>query len=369
MNKNRLSHSAVSKYADCPKSYEYHYQHKLRSKYQSSALFFGSAFDNAINVLLKDENKDPYNVFDYSFRFADVNGNREFLPKSFVIVYSNSDFDADLLKPEDYVELEKELQIHGKDALLELYKSLSDAKKQKSWNMLSIEDKSVYNLFNWHSLRRKAHVMIDTYKSEVMPHIKKVHTVQRYIKLENDEGDEIIGYVDAVLDWKDEGTVIFDLKTSSIDYEEDSVLTSPQLTLYTNALSEEFKTRKAGYLIIHKRVDKNKIKICSICKFDGSGARHKTCSNESSGIRCGGEWTETINPTVRVQVIIDEIPARTEEIVLQNYADINNGIKNKHFVRNFSSCMKPWGPCVYRDLCFKNDDSSLVKMDDKKKLT
>lgn len=366
---NRLSHSAVSKFQQCGKAYDFHYNHRLRPKYQSAALFFGSAVDAAINSLLKKEKKDPYEVFDYNWRFGRVDGQekKEYLPDSQKIVYSNSDYDKELLKDDDYKELYKITSLNIKDDVNELYKTLSETKKTLSWNGLSEDDKKLFNLFNWMSLRRKGHLMIDAYKIQIMPNIIKVLDVQKYIKLKNDEGDEIIGYIDLIAEWKNEGNVIFDLKTSSIEYDESAVLTNPQLTLYKNAVGKQYQTNKAGFLVLRKQVDKNRIKMCSKCNFNGSGSRHKTCPNDINGVRCNGEYIESINPKVNVQILIDKIPDQTEKIVMENYQQINDSIKAGHYVRNFASCDMPWGPCPYKGLCFKNDDSDLIKLESKKK--
>lgn len=348
-------------------SYKYHYVDRLRPKYMSSALIFGSALDSAINNLLKQDGKDPRNTFDYHWRWAEIAGQRTYIPESEKVVYSNSDFDKDLLLQEDFNELYKKTNLSSESDVLELYKKLSETKKTLSWDRMSDSDKKVYNFYNWSVLRRKGHLMIDAYKKDILPNITKIHAVQKHISMENDDGDKISGFIDLIADWKDEGTIIFDLKTSTIHYDEDSVLTSPQLTLYTSAIGKEYNTRKAGYLVLKKQIDKNRQKVCSVCGYDGSGARHKTCSNEAGGSRCGGEWIETIRPSVNYQVIIDAIPDRTEEIVMENFNQINQGIKNEQFHRNFSSCVRPWGKCEFFNKCYRNDDSDLIKQEDKKK--
>ncbi len=369
MGKNRLSNSAANKFMSCAEEYNLHYNKRLRGKYQSAALFFGSAVDSGMNSLLKNDGKDPFDVFDYSWRFARLDGqeDREYLTDSNKIVYSDKDFDKDLLGDDDINLLKEKTSLITKDEVLEYYKVLSEKKKQYSWNKLSLSDQKMFNLYNWLSLRKKGHLMIETFKQKIAPNIIKVLDVQRYIKLENEKGDSIIGYVDLICEWKNEGVVIFDLKTSSIRYEDESVLTSPQLTLYKAALYDTYKTDKCGYLVLSKTVNKNRVKICSVCKYDGSGARHKTCSNEYTGSRCGGEWIETVNPSIDVQVIIDSIPKRTEEIVMQNYEQINKSIKDGNFSRNLNNCVRPWGKCVYFDYCYKDDKSDLIQLESSKK--
>src|ERR1700690_2666482 len=112
MSKVRLSHSAASLYQTCGKKYEYHYLNKLRSKTSSSALFFGSAVDAGTGAMLKNEGKDPNQVFTYLWTFADLNGTKTYLPTCTDIVYSDSDADSDLLEKSDR---EKLASVYGSD--------------------------------------------------------------------------------------------------------------------------------------------------------------------------------------------------------------------------------------------------------------
>lgn len=372
MKTNRLSHSACSKYQTCPKSYDYHYNQRLRPKYQSGALFFGSAVDAAINTLLKDEGKDPYEVFDYNWRFGRLDGqeDKEFLPESLKIVYSNNDYDKDLLNDEDIKLLYTKTGLTDKESVLEYYKTLSENKKNHSWDRLNNDDKKLFNYYNWLSLLRKGHLMIKTFNDKIKPMIVKVHAVQKYIKLQNSTGDTIIGYIDLIADIKHKGvikTVILDLKTSSIDYEIDSVITSPQLSLYKTAVGDEYKTDLCGFVVLKKQIAKNRVKICSVCGYDGSDSRHKKCNSEASGTRCNGDYNETLSPEVNYQIIIDKIPDQTEKIVMDNYEDIAANIKGGKFIRNFNSCEMAWGPCSYKKLCWQGDKSDLIQLPPSKK--
>jgi hypothetical protein len=205
--------------------------------------------------------------------------------------------------------------------------------------------------------------MIRTFREKIQPKIRKVLALEKEIKLTNDQGDVITGYADLVCEWEDGSVIVFDFKTSTKNYEETSVLTSPQLSLYIFSLFEEYKTRKAGYIVFNKRVLKNKKKVCKNCGYDGSGERHRTCPEIIAGDRCNGVWLEKINPEIYTQIIIDEIPQQTENIVIENIEDINTQIKNGVFTRNLGSCVKPWGKCPYFNKCYKNDDSELIKVE------
>ena len=362
---NRLSHSQVSKYQQCGKAYQFWYIDKIRPTKSRSSLLFGTAIDRAVGVLLnpKEEGgKTPEEIFDYFWRFQDLNGSNTYIPTCSSLVYSKSDFDKDLLTK----EAEEKIGL-TRDAIL----SLVEKRLELGYDGLLEDEKSLVNHAHWWCLRAKGHYMIKAFREKVMPKLTKVHSTQEYIELENGD-DRIIGYIDMVAEVEGhDQPIVLDLKTSAMEYEEDAVLTSPQLTLYMHAVSDKYNTRKAGYIVLNKNLIKNRKKICSKCSYDGSGGRHKTCANEHEGKRCNGEWTETINPEVYVQFIIDEIPKQTEDLVLENIDDINTAIKTGHFTRNLSICANGvyGGPCDYLKYCYKNSMEGLVKIENSQSKT
>jgi len=366
---NNLSHSAASKYMDCAQSYKYWYIDKLRPKTQKAALLFGSAVDKAVTSMFNTlktgvEEHKPENVFEYAWRFADVNGVNTHLPDCIDIVYADSDFDFELLGNEQVKNLEEQFKLDNAEEKL---KAVYTEKKRVGFDRLNLKDKELLNKANWMCLFQKGLLMIEAVKRDFIPNIEKVYATQVYVKLENQDQDKVIGFADLVAKWKGyDKPIIFDLKTSTRDYEPDSVLVSPQLTLYVHSLSDQFDhTRTAGFLVLKKLVYKNRVKVCSKCAADGSGGRHKTCPELVNGDRCNGAWLEKINPEVKTQMIINDIPEQTEDIVLENFDNINLSINHGIFHRNFQSCIKPYGKCPYYGLCYKNDMDGLVKKEDK----
>lgn len=361
--KNKLSHSAVSKFQSCPKAYQYHYIDKLRPLFQSAALLFGTAVDAAITTMMKGGDKKPEDVFAYFWRFQTVNGVDTYLPTYTQIVYANSDYDKELLTDEDISKLREKYEIEPPSMLDRIY-----AKKEEvGFKGLEEWEKEFFNHANWLCLYRKGLLMIKAVREKVLPNVVEVLGTQEYVKLENDSGDMVVGYADLVCKWKGrEKPVVLDFKTSSIEYKTDSVLSSPQLTLYVHALHDKFNTRSAGFVVLQKQVKKNKTKRCSRCEKDGTGQRHKTCDAIIDKERCNGEWIVALDPEVYVQIIIDEIPEQTENIVLENYDYINQCIKTEIFPRNFGSCIMPWGRCAYYDKCYKDTNEGLVDMKEKK---
>jgi hypothetical protein len=374
MKPNKLSHTALNKYMTCGKSYDFHYNQRLREKTRSGALIFGSALDAPLDALHNGTANNLYEIFDNAFTEASVaTRDKEFIPTNESIVYAAKDFDKDLLLQEDIEELEiflKELGFEGHPN--SLVKFIADEKKEKGWKNLSSKQRQYYNFANWLSLRRKGHIMIDGYVKEVLPNVVEVLAVQKHVLVKNDEGDELVAYLDMVVKWKmPDGTVkvvTLDRKTSSMEYEADSVRYSNQLSLYIGLIQEEYKSRTAGFIVLYKDILKNRKKVCSSCKHQAeSGSRHKTCNNEIGGKRCGAEWNETIDPKCRIDVIIDDIPEIAEAIVMDNFDSANALIKQGVFTRNFNSCQMPWGACPYINVCWKNDYSDVVKLPESKK--
>lgn len=365
----KLSHSAASRFQTCPKSYEFHYIQKLRPKLQHAALMFGTAVDRGITALLKrhageEEKQSPQDVFAYTWRFQEVNGKDTYLPTCTEIVYSNTDYDEDLVLPEDWEKMKEKHNVE--DPLIEV-RSIIARKDIVGYNGLPDESKKLFNNANWCALYRKGLLMLKAVETQILPNVLEVLDTQGYVSLENDEGDKVIGYADLICRYKGYDTpIVFDFKTSSRAYAADAVTMSPQLTLYVHSFAEKYNTRLAGFIVLNKHIQKNKTKICSACKHDGTGGRHKTCNAEINGKRCGAEWIETFDPEALVTVLIDTISPQVEDIVLENFDQINIMIKKGIFTRNFQSCDMGWGPCPYKALCFQGDSSGLCQSGSKK---
>ena len=364
---NRLSHSSASRFQTCPKSYEYHYLKNLRQVTMNSSLLFGSAIDVAIGNLLKTGDiQSAHNTFDKEWCEQEINGVSTGLRDCLSIVYANSDYDGDLIY-DKYLDLLFEITGIQHNVLDEVDRVYQE-KAQVGFANLPDDRKLLLNQANWVCLKHKGHLMINAFQYNFMPNVKEVLGTQIECGLENHEGDSIIGYVDFVCKYGDyEKPIIFDLKTSTRDYDPEATLTSPQLSLYMNAIGAKYDTRYVGYVVLYKQIIKNKEKVCSKCGKDGTGQRHKTCDAVVNGERCNGEWTVKIKPVARFQTIISEVPVKTEEIVIENFDYINTSIKTGNFPRNFNSCIQPWGKCSFYELCYKGSMDGLCEVKPREK--
>lgn len=353
---NRLSHSSVTKYMDCGEKYRLHYIEKLRSNTMSAALLFGTAIDKSVEHLVKTKDYDAsIQIFNKLWKEQEINGKLTELIDNINIVYSNSDYDIELL--DNSIDPE----------IIETAKKL---KEEKGWEKLTNSEKIDYNSHLWLMAEVRGHLMLKAVQEHILPNIKEVLSTQEQINLDNGSGDTIIGYVDMVAKYKEYDTpIVFDFKTSTRAYESDAVLTSPQLSLYMHALSDKYKTRKAGFIVLSKTINKNRVKTCKRCgNVAEKGARHKTCNKEheldikNPGTeRCGGEWEEVINPSAFVTVLIDDIPEAAENLVISNADAVNQSIKNQVFIKNFGNCHAYNRPCEFYNLCWHGKMDGLVK--------
>ncbi len=285
-----------------------------------------------------------------------VNKRKVDLKTSTDVVYAEADFDADVLLPQDLQELQEFADLYLSDmqgSPLEIFNEIKGIKKNKyqSW---TTNQNVYYNVANWLSWGRKATYIIDAYKQEVMPRIKKVVAVQKKIEMSNGE-DTSEGYIDLIAEMDDGKTYILDNKSSAREYEEDSYKTKPQLHLY--AVAEN--NNNVGFIVYIKKLEKNEVRVCSKCGNVAEG-RHKSCDAEIKGKRCGGEWTRTVNPKAKIQIILGQTDPNLEELVLDNFNEVNKAIKSEVFPKNLNSCDNWYGgPCPYKALCWEKNSKGL----------
>jgi len=307
----KLSYSANNKYKQSPMAWFLHYTLRLREERMGSALAFGSAMDKALNTLLENKrdskNASASNTFIETFEFIEYNGEKLDLKTSEKIKWLKSDLDTDVLIDEDQTLLDK------------AYKA------------------------EWVCMRRKGLLMIAAYEIQVMPHIKEVVSIQDYVSIPNEEGDEVIGYIDFVakffvdesvpgaplhLTKYNDKIITFDNKTSSMTYKADSVQKSDQLGTYFEWQGN--KSDFAGYIVIPKKIRKQKL------------------------------------PLIPIDIIIDEVAPEVREATFQSYSDTINGIKTGEFQCYGDKCRKSMFGCCYATYCASNgkDTTGLVQVPD-----
>lgn len=375
----KLSNSGLSKYLQCPRSYKLHYKNRLRSYYKGSALFFGGAIDQGLNEILAGKGiEKAKEVFIATWAVGNGNDNKPIdIKTSPFILYSDADFDIDLLTKQDFAVIHEYYESIRPNISSSVYDVINYVKSEKkiAGNVHSInrEILSYYNLINWCVLKNKGQMMIEAYAAQIMPLFKRVVAVQLDAALDSNCGDSIGGIIDLVVELQDGTIAIIDNKTSAWDYGVDSVKISQQLTIYKIILNNlyndgknDYKVDKCGYAVIKKKPIKIVDKVCKSCGHVGTG-RHDTCDSllpveGSKPKRCNGEWDKKISISFETQFIVDDITEIQEDIVFETINTATQMINQEFFVPNMNNCITNFGKCTFFDYCHYNKTSDLIDL-------
>lgn len=305
----KLSNTALNLYNQCSLCYYLHYKENIRPVKTSSALVFGSALDSALNELLKNRNlNDAQNIFEDEWNKYKKDTN---------IIYFKSDLDEELL------------------------------------NYFGFFTDNIKIDPNWKTLLIKGRMFIEAYYLTVLPKIKEVLAIQEPIEVQNSEGDKITGFLDLVIKWEDGKTYLMDNKSSSKPYENDSAKEGQQLPLYHYAVKEKYNLNGIGYIVLIKKINKNKVKKCINCNTINNTS-HKKCpqlllghiDNEKN--RCNGEFAITINPSVAIQYVFNKVEETDENRVLELFDQANHAISNNIFATRHNPQRGKYGYCPYK---------------------
>lgn len=361
----RTSFSQNNTFIKCPKYWDWSYNHKIKSDVQAASLFFGSAIDAAVMEML--EGKTEYiHTFKDKWRRAYQYGKATQIFDNPDIVYSNADFDEHVLQDKDKDQMllwAAELKLGDDSDVVRLFKEISKIKKSPYKHTTS-EQMKYFSRCSWLSMKRKGEILINSFKEQFYPKIKKVLATQKYAKIENPyTGDVISGYVDMILEIEGESKpVIFDLKTAAQPYSQEQIDLTEQLTLYSAMKRDEYNTDRVGFIILCKNIPKESEGYCQDCGTKKEG-RHKTCNaTTSEGVRCEGEWLEKVVLKPVVQVLIESKTSEQIEELLKDCGNIILAMKNKIVYKNTNNCSNWYGSdCIYKKLCHKGSMIGLRK--------
>lgn len=321
-----LSYSAYKKYHDCPKLYKFYYIDKDRPGRDTSALAIGSIVDESVEWLLKGTIEAAYE----SIRGGIVTAKQK------PLMFYPDDLDWDLIDKKAAVKFAKDQGWKGDD----LKSALGDFLKDQE--NLSPAQSLVLDSVVWQSLEVKIFAMVESFEKWILPQIKQVHEIQHHL----DDG-VTHGYLDFTATLKDDRKVLFDLKTSKMPYAQDAVLKSPQLSLYAAMHDYEY----AGYIVLNKSLNKNKVKTCAPCGTEIKGGNTKNCPS------CKTPLKVSMNPTSYSQMLVNKVPdwnkALTKEAMRETIEAIDKGV----FPSNLNTCFWMYGrDCVYAKKCWRLND-------------
>lgn len=384
----KLSHSSVGRFGDCPKQWELHYQKRLRSQMQGSALYFGKAIDESLNYMLenfKKESRDEciknsLKVFDDHWKSQkDSLNNLIDLTKNITIEYSKWDFDSDLMTKKEWAQI-LSFNSNAFDSRNVVLNEPTNA---------TVFDLETNAFMSWLTLSKKGKLFVIQYYDTFIDLFDEVVTVQQEFKISDGDNGVLNGFIDLVVKLKDGRIVVLDNKTSSVEYDANSVKESIQLSIYKQVLeimSAEGSYKgplptHAGYCVISKKLDKTIKKTCSVCGTVTDNNKLKSCDAETANpeagelvegskkkkqkdvVRCGGKFDKDVTIVVPTQFIVDEIPQSMVDLVLENVDSVKKCIENGVFPRNFSACVNKYGKtCPYYNYCRNNDSTGLTIM-------
>lgn len=333
----RLSHSSVEKYLQCPKKWELHYRKKLRPDYTGSALFLGSALDEAFGRLLLDKKSSlteeeaelkKHSAEDiFRENMNNIQINRKTLSLSETLPnlrFFKSDCDLSLLEARDRIEIceyaEFEIRPTELEQFVEEFQQMLKNKTQPEQ-----VEQNVYNYICHYSLYRKGLLLIEAYRQEIIPKIHEVYEIQKKIEI-NDGDDLYMGYIDFTASFVDDPNTVYviDNKTSSKPYKDDSVRKSQQLASYC----EYMQTNSAAYIVVEKKLRKRE-------------------------------------PRVRTQIIRDTIPEETFDAVFDKISEVFYNIEENNFPmvkdqEGDKACFAFGQRCEFFDYC-RNGSKKFLK--------
>lgn len=354
----QISHSAKDRFNTCKRSYDLHYNQKIRPVWTTSALLFGGALDLALNEILLKTGNDPYEVFKTAWSTCEINRQFHSAPACTKILYTTKDFDIDVFTQETYAEISQ--RITSGEVKEFNYDDLVQKKKVDGWMSLNSDEQAYHNLVNWYSMRNKAKYLIDAYITDIMPEFEKIEVVQKEIAADNGAGDTLKGFIDLIAVVKGHGQVILDNKTSSAPYNRKKLDESEQLSLYAHMEG----IPKIGYIVLVKNLKKDTVKTCKSCRHVTESS-HKTCNNTVNSKRCDGAWSEVIKIRVQTQMMIQDVNAETEERMLNNFDSTVQEIHTGEFpmVEDVGTCLRMFGNrCPYYDLCHNQKMDGLIDL-------
>lgn len=312
----RFSHSSISDYKTCARLYKLKRIDRLEPIKKGSPLFFGSAIDDASEVILLRYKKDLSEAEKELLKLTPIQRYSQCMEEyknSLEVKYSNADLQLELLTDEDMKEVNKYLEEN--DLEVEDWKDfVSYCQQTLKKDKFSLDSKfeTVYNLLCWHSLYRKAEFMLDILEQWVSEHVIETHSLQKSIRI--DDGDDyIIGLLDIDATVRIDDRVerrIIDLKTASKAYKEDEANNSQQLIIY----SECEQNPLVAFLVLEKNIRKRE-------------------------------------PRARIQYVEGVIEDDVADEMFESIEDTIHAIKTDEvFKKDTSNCFA-WGKCPYYDLC------------------
>lgn len=363
-----ISYSAATRYKSCPN--KYFLAKRYETRLIGSALPFGKAVEAGVELLLKGKSlEEACEMFANRWEMEDERGKPRPVFDNLAIEYYASDFDSNILDDVAKAQIQEwsDELIPGELHWQENFDRINDQMKADE-SKVSTEELTYNNRVVWLCCLIRGQVMIQAFHDKLLPkitlmEINKKPAAQIEVAIEGEGGDKVVGFIDFVIQHKDyKEPIIVDLKTGAYPYEMHALVTSEQLRTYVAAKGAEYNTRRAGYIVLIKKIKIDKSCNACGCKREGGGA--KNCRSTKD---CKGQY---LVPSFEgdVQFITREYQDDVLEDVLNDYSNITTAIKHEVNFKNTKACNDFNRKCEFYDVCWGGaNPQELEHLKDKEK--
>lgn len=363
-----LSYSGASSFKACPE--KFYLSKEWQAKGNFSYFVFGSAVECGVTSALIDRDREKMlAAFEKNWKAEHADDPERSKPifDNYEIEYSMGDVDLDLVEGEDIrmdqwvTELYNDVTQTWKPKMFEIFGKLKEKKK------LADADDKLYKRVAWLSMKKKGEYMLNSFFDTKLKDIKCLAIIdgkpaaQLRIDIKSESGDNIIGYVDYVVEMMDGTIVILDCKTAASAYDDHKLDTSEQLKTYAAALAHHFdQIPDIGYLVLVKKL--NTEKSCNNCGALRENSKLKNC------VSCGEGKYDAASYSGEVQLMHRPISDDEMDDQLEDYSQVADAIRNKVRYKNPENCFSFGRRCEFYDACHKGKDvSKLSTVQPKKK--
>jgi len=363
-----LSYSGASSFKACPE--KFYLSKEWQAKGNFSYFVFGSAVECGVTSALIDRDREKMlAAFEKNWKAEHADDPEKSKPifDNWTIEYSAGDVDIDLVEGEDIrldqwvTELFNDVTQTWKPKIFEIFAKIKEKKK------LDENEDKFYKRVAWLSMKKKGEYMLNSFFDTKLKDIKGLveldgkPAAQLRIDIPSEDGDNIVGYVDYIVELNDGTVVILDCKTAAAAYDDHKLLTSEQLKTYAAALSSKFdEVPEIGYLVLVKKL--NTEKSCTSCGALRENSKLKNC------VSCGEGKYESASYSAEVQMMHRPIDDEEMDDQLEDYSQIADAVRNKIRYKNPENCFSFGRRCEFYDHCHKGKSlDKLTTVEPKKK--
>jgi hypothetical protein len=364
-----LSYSGASAFKACPE--KFYLSKDWKAKGNPAYFPFGSAIECGVTVAIEERNREKMIaafVRNWQAEKADNPEQSKPVFDNWEVEYSAGDVDLDIFDEEETIRLDQwATEIYDDETRTwqtEIFRIFGLIKEKQK---LNAEDDKFYKRCAWLSMKKKGEIMLNSFFDGDLKKIKGLVEIdgkpaaQIRIDIPSDTGDNILGFVDYIVELTDGTIMILDCKTAAAEYPDHKILTSEQLKVYAVALEQKLGfIPEIGYLVLLKKLEITK--ACDACGAVRENSKLQNC------VACGkGKYTKKSfkggSQFIRRKVKEDELDDQ-----LDDYSQVADAIRNKVRYKNPENCFAFGRQCEFYNYCHhKKPLKELKTIEPKKK--